>query len=166
MVQGDIDASSRRRMSFISPLIPSLNVSSRLGVAVSVSDGDSPRCAHSRLRNRHRKKMMMVREESVLEHRSDGSAVTLVCVGVDRYAYVDRPISRSLVRLFLGHLSSFRPDSTGFEATRASISSRSPIRRSARCFSSGRVEWIGMSAEVVMSRLSPDRYGRSRVHRD
>jgi len=43
---------------------------------------------------------MMVCEESVLEHRSDGTVVTLVCVGVDRYAYVDRPIIGSLVRLF------------------------------------------------------------------
>ena len=157
MVQGDIDASSRRRMSLISPLIPSLNVSSRLGVAVSVSDGDSPRCAHSRLRNRHRKKMMMVREESVLEHRSDGSVVILVCVGVDRYAYVDRPISRSLVRLFLGHLSSFRPDSIGFEVTAAGDESRSTIRRSVWCFRFGRVEWIALCREVAIACRRPVR---------
>ena len=97
----------------------------------------------------------MVREESVLEHRSDGSAVTLVCVGVDRYAYVDRPISRSLVRLFIGHLSSFRTDSTGFEVTAAGDESRSTNRRSVWCFRFGRVEWIALCREVAIACRRP-----------
>ena len=99
----------------------------------------------------------MVCEESVLEHRSDGTVVILVCVGVDRYAYVDRPIGGSLVRLFLAHLSSFRPDSIGFEHTQAGDESRSTNRRSVWCFRSGRVEWIALCREVAITCRRPVR---------
>ena len=91
----------------------------------------------------------------MLEHRSDGTVVTLVCLGVDRYAYVDRPIGGSLVRLFLGHLSSFRSDSIGFEVTYAGDESRSTIRRSVWCSRSGRVEWIALCREVAIACRRP-----------
>jgi len=97
----------------------------------------------------------MVCEESVLEHRSDGTVVILVCVGVDRYAYVDRPIIGSLVRLFLDHLSFFRTDSTGFELTSAGGVSRSTNPRSVWCFRFGRVEWIALCREVAITCRRP-----------